>query len=433
MKEQFDKRLVEKIKDSFDNHEESFDPKAWENFSAAYFKPKNSTAKYTWILWVASFALVLGFTILFFSQENKIAEQELATLTNEMNTGTSDSQDSLIMNQATVSEIGDDNKLKLTEVIQNKNSKETLERGEIEKEPVSQFALAELEEKKIMVETTIETSEGTLSPSDQERDLNKPLVSDLRVEEEIQANELIQEWFYDGLDKDNKKELVTKDTKKAVKLGVLLAPQTISNSNQAMNLGAGFMSEFTFSKRLKLDLGVAYANQNITPGGTNLRNVMASQSEDASRAANMTMSNNLINTDSELKFGQLEVPINLKFMVMDKEASGLYLVSGVSSMVYVNQRSIITYNAVNLNTSGSLSSQNMVQTFSETLRPTEENSGSNVGQMINFGLGYEHNLKNGTFVSFEPFFKTSVGSQTFLGQQFSIGGINLRMNFQLKK
>jgi hypothetical protein len=54
MKEQFDKRLVEKVKDSFDNHEESFDPKAWENFSEAYFKPKKEATKFTWVFWAAS-------------------------------------------------------------------------------------------------------------------------------------------------------------------------------------------------------------------------------------------------------------------------------------------------------------------------------------------------------------------------------------------
>ncbi|EPR68954.1 hypothetical protein [Cyclobacterium qasimii] len=40
MKEQFDKKLAEKIKASFSKHEEPFDPKEWEKFSDAYFKPK---------------------------------------------------------------------------------------------------------------------------------------------------------------------------------------------------------------------------------------------------------------------------------------------------------------------------------------------------------------------------------------------------------
>ena len=36
--------------------------------------------------------------------------------------------------------------------------------------------------------------------------------------------------------------------KEPIKLGVLVAPQTISNSTQSINMGAGLMSEFSISK-----------------------------------------------------------------------------------------------------------------------------------------------------------------------------------------
>ena len=39
MKEQFDKKLIEKIKISFEDHEEPFNPQEWEKLSHAYFHP----------------------------------------------------------------------------------------------------------------------------------------------------------------------------------------------------------------------------------------------------------------------------------------------------------------------------------------------------------------------------------------------------------
>jgi len=433
MKEQFDKRLVEKIKDSFENHGEPFDPKAWESFSAAYFKSKKGTSKFSWILWAASVALVLGLTYLFFPRVLNVPKIEIVSNNAEMELEYEDIEDSSLQHLDEVNQ--QDNSVGIQLAGKSHldiSGKREENSGDSKQKETDYLVKNDLVEKKSIAEIpSVKSEEISLTTGlEKEKEPTTPFVSGLRVEEEKQAAELVQAWLNGGKDYEMDKTTLAKDVKNPVKLGVLVSPQTISNSNQAMNLGAGFMSEFSFSKRLKLDLGMAYASQNINPEGAYFNNVVASQSEDVSRMANM--SNNLINTNSELKFGQLEIPINLKFMVMDKKASGLYLVSGISNMVYVNQRSINTFNAVNLNTSGFLTSQNMVQTFTETVRPSEENSRSNVGQMINFGLGYEHSLKNGTFVSFEPFFKTSVGSQTFLGQQFSIGGMNIRMNFQLK-
>lgn len=436
MKEQFDKRLVEKIKDSFNNHEESFDPKAWENFSEAYFKPKKATAKFTWVLWAASIALVLGLAILFLPKDNNIPDNKFAIEKPDLELEASDIRDTSMDDSDIVSLGGNTNKMQLAEAIQSEGHWVPMEKEEnSQKEIVHRnVAKIDLEDDKIHVELSTEKPDAIHPSLSQvkEKETSKPFISESRAAEEKLAADMVQNWLNDGKEKEFEKNTIEKDPKSPLRLGVLVSPQTISNSNQSLNLGAGFMSEISFSKRLKLDLGMAYASQNINPVGPFYKNAIAVQSEDASRTANMNLSNNLINTNTELKFGQLEIPINLKFRVMDKKTSGLYLVSGVSNMVYVNQRSVNTFNAVNLNTSGFLSSQNMIQTFSETVRPSEDNGGSNIGQMINFGLGYEHSLKNGTFVSFEPFFKTSVGSQTFLGQQFSMGGINLRMNFQLK-
>ena len=145
------------------------------------------------------------------------------------------------------------------------------------------------------------------------------------------------------------------------------------------------------------------------------------------------MSGNLMGSNTELRFGQLEIPVNLKVNVLQRKSSGIYVLSGISNMFLINQRSITNFDVANFGGFTGSANQNLIQSFSQTIRPDNLSNEETMGQLFNFGFGYEHNLSNGTYLSIEPFYKTSIGSQTFLGQQFSIGGINLRMNFQLKK
>jgi hypothetical protein len=374
--------------------------------------------------------------MLFFPREGILSNSEIVTKNNESLPESPGEAETLPPLVAAIPESGGSGQIQLAEEIRNSGRDISEIMDESENQPAV-FGSANIEVAEIgkMAEIS-EKKSGEMPIPVRQNDQNhkeSPFLGELKATEEKQAEDKIQAWLNDGKDNGFEESQEEKVQKNPVRLGVLVSPQTISNSNQPLNLGAGLMSEISFSKRVKLDLGMAFASQNINPNGSGIMFAMDAQSEDASRAANMNLSNNLINTNTELKFGQLEIPINLKFIVMDKKSYGLYLVSGVSNMVYVNQRTVNTFTAVNFNNSGLMGSQNMVETFSDTVRPSEGNSSSNVGQMVNFGFGYEHNLKNGTFISFEPFFKTSIGGQTFLGQQFSMGGMNLRMNFQLKK
>jgi hypothetical protein len=200
------------------------------------------------------------------------------------------------------------------------------------------------------------------------------------------------------------------------------------------------MSEFSFSKRLKLDVGLAYARQQMTPSTSGGNSLMVSDASEgntlsmsgSSLAARSEFSGNFINSTREFSFGQLEIPINLKYKVLENKSSDVYLISGFSNMVYLNQQNTTTFSTANLVQGNFVGTQPSIQTFTQTESPSGGSGNIDSGQMLNLGFGYEQNLKNGTFLSIEPFYKFSLGDQTFNNQQFSIGGINLRMNFQLK-
>jgi hypothetical protein len=104
-------------------------------------------------------------------------------------------------------------------------------------------------------------------------------------------------------------------------------------------------------------------------------------------------------------------------------------------MVYLDQQATETFQTTSFftNSADGLSFAPSVQNFSSVYAPEGGDNSVDIGGMLNLSVGYEYNLSNGMFISFEPFYKLPLGNLTFANQQFSIGGLNLRMNFKIGK
>lgn len=453
MKEQFDKRLVEKIKDSFEQFQEPLNPIELEKFKKQYLGKKNKDIFSIYGIWWGGIAasLIIGAFLIFQKdgiEKNRIDSSQDLMSSNEIEVPS----EGLIPIDTAKTSPGnlERSDFEITKKENEESGKEVWERNS-EITENSNYGKAPIL-RKDAVEISLEPLNSDVinreKQSEKMESISDPFMTSLQElpgknvsdESEQQAKDYIQNWLGDEVKIDPSNTLVKVESKKEpVKLGVLVAPQTISNTTQTLNLGAGIMSEFSFSRRIKLDVGLAYARQQIEPtsGGTfNYSSADVSNSNNAlsltEDARSATLSGNFINASNELSFGQLEIPINLKFKVLENKSSDLYVVSGFSNMLYLNQQNVTTFNAVNLAQSNFLGSNQAVQTFTQTQTPDSESGNIDSGQMLNLGLGFEQSLKNGTFISIEPFYKMSLGTQTFSNQQFSIGGVNLRMNFQIK-
>lgn len=443
MREQFDKKLVDKIKSSFKELEEEYDASEWEKFSKMYFR-KKPKPMVIWIKWFSGIAaaIILGITLNTLIKpiqqsadqvQNPIALTEEDNL-EEKNAEGIDDQNSIPnltdSGQPTKTDKSEDfgknnnsaNKTRLTSGILSTQKGLTKNNAFLAENATDPPSATQKLQEGGSISNTPKTSTNLIAEAEKEQ----------MTEQEAIVK--IEEWKGENTVALNEKE-IKKDqyAKTPMKLGVLVAPQTISNSTQNINFGAGLMSEFSFSKRLKLDVGMAFARQNISPtseGGYLMANV--SNSLDATNLKASSFTGNVINSSREVSFGQLEIPLNLKYKVFEKKESDLYLISGVSNMVYLNQQDVTTFSTANIATSNFANSNQMIETYTQTVEPDSQGNGVDTGRMLNFGVGFEQNLKNGTFLSIEPFYKIALGNQTFTNQQFSIGGINLRMNFQLK-
>ncbi|SNS02360.1 Outer membrane protein beta-barrel domain-containing protein [Belliella buryatensis] len=463
MKEQFDKKLSNKIKSTFEDHQEPFDPQAWKSFSAAYFKTGASSGRSVWKWWLSGIAASISLAFIVFAllptgdflenghqvNENKLLTQ--GDLTDTINAKNDDiPQDKEINKTVPADSPKLVNKQRLSDsdknidpisnnlanasskaeqphgsLIQNNKDDLLASNQKIEKVPDFKFVSPDDSLKQISL---IGLKLNASNPA--KLDL---MSSKLMADESQLAEKTIQKWLEEAANADDR--IVDNQSQQNFRLGLLLAPQSISNATQNLNIGAGLMSELSFSNRLKLDLGLSYARHSMNPAVNS--QVIAANSDFVqaadSRLANF--SNNFVNASYELSFGQLELPINLKYKIIERDKADIYLITGVSNMVYLNQRNTGTFTTANFSAVGLMTGDQTIQRFTETATPSDvtDGTGSSVGQLLNLSFGYEHNLKNGTFLSLEPFYKMSLGGQTFINQQFGIGGLNLRMNFQFKK
>lgn len=448
MREQFDKKLANKIKSSFKDLEGEFDASEWDKFSKIYFR-KKSKPMVVWIKWLSGIAaaILIGIALFTMYQPALNPTSDIQNTIAENGKGFSDQNPTEKTSSPEVkafeeipSEKKNSTQAELTQ--KEKISNQKIESNKEIKKPIPQTYNPEQVNKSISSGTV----KNGVSNLDENNNVGKPIFStpensntgltakvDKQEITQQEAIAQIEQWKGEETIASSETILKENNVKDPMKLGVLVAPQTISNSTQSINFGAGLMSEFSFSKKLKLDVGMAFARQNISPtsGGNILTAGVSNDSESADLKA-AAFTGNIINTSRELSFGQFEIPINLKYKVMDKKESDLYLISGLSNMVYLNQKDVTTYSSANLSSANFAGSQQMLNTIKQTVEPDPQSNGIDTGRMLNFGVGFEQNLKNGTFLSIEPFYKLSLGNQTFTNQQFSIGGINLRMNFQLK-
>src|SRR5690606_28391116 len=74
MKEQFDRKLAEKIKASFLDHEESFNPQEWEKLSLSYFRHPKKKKFIFWPFLVSGIAASLLLLLMFWPISDDIKE-----------------------------------------------------------------------------------------------------------------------------------------------------------------------------------------------------------------------------------------------------------------------------------------------------------------------------------------------------------------------
>lgn len=200
-------------------------------------------------------------------------------------------------------------------------------------------------------------------------------------------------------------------------------------SENKINVGAGFGSDFRLSNKLKLSTGLAiaqnslnYATGMVTTGLN--RSADAAAANPASAALNQVAYNSssgqyansargpVLQNYSASLIG-LDVPVNLKYQ-FDPQKSDTYVSAGLSSGTFINETYVLNYTSAQLPQKSTTHASFNNFDFAKTLN-------------VSFGVGYPLGKSNRLII--EPFLKyplDGLGSQQI---KFGAGGVNLKLNF----
>jgi len=218
-----------------------------------------------------------------------------------------------------------------------------------------------------------------------------------------------------------------KSKNNSVTFGVAVSPIiNYDQANQSPNIGfgGGVLLEIPFFKNFDIYTGLLVTNQKINFQENTLLEI-ASGIQLKSKEAVLT---------------GLDIPINLKYnFVMNKNK--MFVAAGLSSVTFLKENVESTFqvsNTVLIETVDNFGNPIILSNVENTFEKETETLGSfnnfHFGKIINLSFGVELPFKKKRqSLIIEPYFKYSLGSLTSEQINFSSGGINLKLNFNKKK
>ena len=200
-----------------------------------------------------------------------------------------------------------------------------------------------------------------------------------------------------------------------------------TGSETKLNFGAGFTSDIKLASNLKLSTGLALANNSLTyndgkPSST--KDNMSFRSIPAFAPA--SGNNNLTTiTKYDANLLALEIPINLKYLIIPKD-NKLYLMAGLSSGTYLAETYSLDYRNYSpagafVNQTQDIEEKKQLQTF-------------DLARTLNISFGYSSKFGKNQNITIEPFLKYPLGGLGSEDLKFGSTGVNLKLNFsQFKK
>lgn len=217
-------------------------------------------------------------------------------------------------------------------------------------------------------------------------------------------------------------------------------------SENQVNVGAGFTSDFKISKKIKFSTGLAiaqnklnYSNSSNLPASINQKVSVAAASSDVMRSNLVSTSFATVQTTTTAKnynasLVGLDIPLNVKYE-FNPQKSDTYVSLGVSSGTYINEtyRSTYAYGpSANANVAGFALANSITQQDQQSTA-TQHFSTFDFAKTLNFSFGIGYPL-GGNRLIIEPFVKYPLGGLGSQNISFGSSGVNLKLNFgRLKK
>jgi len=194
-------------------------------------------------------------------------------------------------------------------------------------------------------------------------------------------------------------------------------------------MSVGFFVDHRLTRRISLRPGLALAVNTVGVGN----NSGGGKAMTANFAQYDGLSGTINSYEGHLSMLAMEIPLNVVFTVLERNKSGLYLATGASTMIYLNQQfeaDIVNGNTVMVTDqlTGLTSSETILNTLS-VKNDYDAFSRTDILGLANISAGYYMPYsKTGTLI-IEPFLQMPLEDLTSLNLRIMYGGISVKFRF----
>jgi len=413
----FDKFLASRISEVFENHQEAYKPDDWEKLYAKMNQGKTKTLiLFPFIAKAASVALFLGLSIFTVNDKEQLKERNIETfaaISNEIV-----NQKDSTLNEAP-KRTNSNNKRQAIVLLDNKTKNQGLG-----KQNVFEIGIENTDSILIVKSDSIKTKASfDLQIVDIKKDVEKQNDEPNPLKTDSLKNDLLYDYAEFEILDNKKKE-------KRFDFGVEV--KSVSNyanegEGSSFNVGGGISTSWHISKNFSFSTGMLLAHQSMDYNQNQSTNRLL-ESKDAMYAAPNSIEMVDLNTaESTVEFLGIDIPLNMQF-----KHKRLILTTGVSSLLFVQEKYSYSYNSVVTNTkyntvSDKYETENTVNQV-ETKEKSEVFSRFDFARLVNLAVGYQIPLSTGDLV-FEPYVKLPIGNISSYDIKMGSGGLAVRYNF----
>ncbi len=416
----FDKFLASRISEVFHNHQEAYKPDDWEKLYAKMNQGKTKTLiMFPFIAKAATVALLLGLSVFTVNDKEQMKERNIdfySVISNE----------NVIQEDSTLNQVSIQSKSASQDRVIVRIDKENRNKGfgKLDEQ------IAETENIDTIVFVKSDTLINKTSYDLQIVDIKKDI--ETQKEEIKKINDLKTESPKSNLLYDYSEFEVVENEKKENRFDFGVEVTSVTNyanegEGSGFNLGGGISTSWHISKNFSFSTGMLLAHQSMDYSQNQSSNRVL-ESKDAIYAAPNSIEMVDLNTaESTVEFLGIDIPLNVQF-----KHKRIILTTGVSSLLYVQEKFSYSYNSIVTNTkyntvSDKFETQNSVNQV-ETQEKSEIFSRFDFARLINLAVGYQIPLSKGDLV-FEPYVKLPIGNISSYDIKMGSGGFAVRYNF----
>lgn len=443
MSDYLDKKLSTKIKESFEEHEETFDDALWKNMEERLDQKKRKRIIPWFWLKAASVILFIGLTS-FYLYDKKVDFQVNITVKND--NVLEEENKNLLVNKKSIAENTNSKKeikLDKKELVKETNSKKSIanninpkreikiEETKFLKENISKKSIAktkEIESEKLKTNylknhnLEQENTVGKIAFLESRKIKNIPINQKNIFIENREIQEIEDYQMIVLKEKEEKKKENSFDFN--IDVSSAFSQSTENKDFAGYLISGGLVTKYRITENLKFNTGVVFSQEKIFQN-----------KEEKSDYQSHNNANNSFSNIESINLAAIDLPLNMEYGFNLTKRKKAFVSLGVSSFYYLSQKMDKTfYKTTNTSVFNSVTNQYITQTNTVKSNRIESAKAENFefAKVANLSIGFLFPMKNrrGAFV-LEPFAKIPIGKRNLNeATSFSVG---MRLQYRLGK